>query len=69
MLEFVELAAAGGSGPRQFSFNKNGSMVAVGLQNDGEVAILRRNAETGAIGDEIARIGGIASVAVVIWDD
>jgi 6-phosphogluconolactonase (cycloisomerase 2 family) len=68
-LEFVELAAAGGSGPRQFSFNKDGTMVAVGLQNDGEVAIFSRDVETGEIGAEIARIGGIASVAVVIWDE
>lgn len=68
-LEFLQLAAAGGSFPRQFSLNAAGDLVAVGLQNDGTVVILERNVTSGLVGERvaIAEVGG--QVTCVVWDE
>lgn len=39
--------AAGGSGPRHFSLNADGSLAAVALQADGRVVIIKRDVKTG----------------------
>ncbi|KAL9580480.1 MAG: hypothetical protein Q9203_006281, partial [Teloschistes exilis] len=49
---FNSLSPAGGSFPRQFSLNKIGDLVAVGLQNSGRVVVYSRDVASGKIGDE-----------------
>ncbi|PNS15439.1 hypothetical protein CAC42_698 [Sphaceloma murrayae] len=69
-LSFVQLAAAGGRFPRQFSLNAEGSLAAVGLQSDGVVAILERNVETGVFGKFVASVNlGEEGVNAVVWDE
>ncbi|KAF2208253.1 hypothetical protein CERZMDRAFT_91639 [Cercospora zeae-maydis SCOH1-5] len=64
-----QLWPAGGNFPRHFETNAAGNLVAVGLQNDQAVAILRRDVATGLIGEPVARfeIGG--NVTTVLWDE
>ncbi|CAM1511482.1 Fc.00g089950.m01.CDS01 [Cosmosporella sp. VM-42] len=50
-LALLQEVPCGGSGPRQFSMNKAGTLVAIGLQDDGRVVILERDAGTGMLGD------------------
>lgn len=40
---------AGGMVPRQFSINNDGSMVAVGLQQDGRVVVIDRDVQSGLL--------------------
>ncbi|KAJ0113929.1 hypothetical protein J7T55_010173 [Diaporthe amygdali] len=56
----VQQFPAGGSFPRQFSINADGSLVAVGLQNDGRVVVIGRDVETGLLTDFVAAadVGG-----------
>jgi 6-phosphogluconolactonase (cycloisomerase 2 family) len=72
-LTFKALAAAGGSSPRQFSFNKAGDMIAVSLSNSARMAILKRNVATGEIGAPIATlpIGQLpdAGPTCIVWDE
>ena len=69
-LQFRQLFPAGGSYPRQFAMNRAGDLVAVGLQETGSVAILRRDVCGGVFVGEVARIdvaGG--EVVCVVWDE
>jgi 6-phosphogluconolactonase (cycloisomerase 2 family) len=69
-LEFVQLAPSGGSFPRHFSFNKDGTLIAVGNQNSFTVDIFSRNVETGEIGDRVASLTKLpGQVNNVIWDE
>jgi 6-phosphogluconolactonase (cycloisomerase 2 family) len=68
-LTFNQNAPAGGSYPRQFSVNKDGSLAAVGLQYSASVAIIQRNATDGTFGDFIAEIGIPGQITSVIFDD
>ncbi|KAI1335828.1 putative isomerase YbhE [Xylariaceae sp. FL0016] len=61
---------AGGSGPRQFSMNADGSLVAVGLQADGRVVVISRDVETGMLKDIIAHANIEGEVtAAIFYDD
>lgn len=68
-LTLLQEVACGGRGPRQFSLNKAGSLVAVGLQGDGTVVIRERNIETGLIGEVVSwtNVGG--EVTAVIFNE
>ncbi|CRK35539.1 hypothetical protein BN1708_019812, partial [Verticillium longisporum] len=55
-LVFLQKFPAGGLIPRHFSMNGNGSLVAVAVQQDGRVVILRRSVETGQLKEIIASI-------------
>jgi 6-phosphogluconolactonase (cycloisomerase 2 family) len=68
-LAFNQLAPAGGSFPRQFSVNKNGTLAAVGLQLDSRVVIIERNVEDGTFGNFVAEIDVPGQVTSVIWDE
>lgn len=68
-LTLSQKAAAGGRGPRQFAFNKEGSLVAVALQADSRVAILSRNVKTGDIGGVVAAATVAGGVTAVIFDE
>lgn len=65
------LAPAWGSFPRQFSLNKAGDRVAVGLQISEWVAILKRDVQTGEVLPEleapVAKIAG--NVTCVVWGE
>ncbi|KAI9833341.1 MAG: hypothetical protein M1819_003736 [Sarea resinae] len=68
-LDFLGLHAAGGSFPRQFSINKDGSLIAVALQRSSRVVVLDRNVKTGEIGDLVAEAHVHGEVTCVIWND
>jgi 6-phosphogluconolactonase (cycloisomerase 2 family) len=68
-LQFIQIAAAGGSTPRHFSFNKAGDLIAVGLQGNSLVVILERDVATGAIGEVLAQVSAGTSPACVLWDE
>ena len=63
------MAAAGGMYPRQFSTNANGTLVGVGLQNDGRVVVMKRDPETGLFGSIVANFEGLAQVTSVVFDE
>jgi len=65
---FEALSPAGGSFPRMFSLNKEGSLAAVGLQNSGRVVVYHRCRETGKLGDKVlADFEGLGGVSSVVW--
>lgn len=69
-VEFVQLAQSGGSFPRHFSYNKDGSMIAVGNQLSFTVDIFKRDIETGKIGERLASAINLpGQVNNVIWDE
>ncbi|KAL8933408.1 MAG: hypothetical protein Q9211_005795 [Gyalolechia sp. 1 TL-2023] len=69
-LEFRGLSPAGGTFPRHFSLNCDGSLLAVGLQNSGRVIILERSTATGVIGeDAVADFEGLGQVTSIVWDE
>lgn len=68
-LDFQRLTPAGGSFPRQFSMNKDGSLVGVGLQYSSRVVILSRDIKTGEIGDPVAAIALPGQITCVRWDE
>jgi len=68
-LSFVQLAPAGGSFPRQFSLNKNGTLAAVGLQRDSRVVIIERNVVDGTFGKFVGSINVAGEITSVIWDE
>ena len=67
--QFRQLSTAGGAFPRQFSINKAGDLVAVGLQNSFKVVIITRNVETGILGDVVAEVDDLGQVTCVVWDE
>ena len=69
VLEFKQLAPAGGSYPRQFSVNKNGTLAAVGLQYSSRVVIIERNVRDGTFGKFVAEVDVPGQVTSVIWDE
>ena len=68
-LSVVQEVPCGGSFPRQFSMNKAGTLLAVGLQNDGRVVLIERDAQTGEIGDFVANADVEGQVTAVIFNE
>ncbi|KJZ79815.1 hypothetical protein HIM_00529 [Hirsutella minnesotensis 3608] len=69
-LTAVQEVPCGGSFPRQFSLNKAGTLLAVAVQRAGRVTIIRRDPETGALGQRpvaFADVGG--EVTSVVFDE
>lgn len=68
-LNFLQDIAAGGRFPRQFSINKAGTKIAVGMQSDGRVVVIKRDAQSGKLGDfeSFANIQG--EITSVIFDE
>lgn len=54
VLEHVQTIAAGGINPRHFSFNKDGTLVGVGLIDSSRVVVFNRNPAEGTMAEEIA---------------
>lgn len=59
----------GGAFPRHFSFNANGTLVAVVAQTDNRVSIIERNPSNGLLGAIVATIKGMGEPNMVIFDD
>lgn len=68
-LTLVQVASAGGYGPRHFSWGGNGEWVAVGLQESEKVVVLERDVASGKIGGVVAQVEVQGSPACVIWDE
>jgi 6-phosphogluconolactonase (cycloisomerase 2 family) len=69
-LTFVQLAPSGGSFPRHFKFNKDGSLVAVTNQNSQNVHIWARDVKTGKLGEKLAAALNLpGNVTSVVWDE
>ncbi|KAL9601250.1 MAG: hypothetical protein Q9219_002655 [cf. Caloplaca sp. 3 TL-2023] len=66
-IQFDGLSPAGGSFPRHFSVRGDGAMVAVGLQQSGRVVVLRRDVESGRLGEVVAGFEGLGGVTEVVW--
>lgn len=68
---------ASGKVPRTFSINRAGDLVAIGDQSSSTVAIVRRDRETGDLGEEVAilqvgepgKVGTAEGLSSVIWDE
>ncbi|KAL2351512.1 Lactonase, 7-bladed beta-propeller-domain-containing protein [Cryomyces antarcticus] len=68
-LIFEQLWPAGGSYPRHFSVNRYGDLVAVGLQYSSRVVIMKRDVQTGLIGNAVASVEVDGQVTCVVWDE
>lgn len=60
---------AGGDLPRQFSINKAGTRVAVGLQNDHQVVVIERDPKTGKLGKFVAYAKISGEVTSVVFNE
>ncbi|KAI1638102.1 YkgB protein [Biscogniauxia mediterranea] len=58
---------AGGQGPRQFSINAAGNLIAVGLQADGRVVIIERDVKTGLLKDFLAHANIEGEITAAIF--
>ncbi|KAJ5139170.1 Cytochrome cd1-nitrite reductase-like C-terminal heme d1 [Penicillium bovifimosum] len=66
-----------GKVPRTFVINKAGNLVAIGNQASANVAVVRRDPETGDLGEEVAvlqvgepgEVGTSTGLSSVIWDE
>lgn len=69
-IKFGALSPAGGSFPRQFSLNRKGDLVAVGLQLSGRVVVYERCEKTGRLGSKVlADVEGLGAVTSVVWGE
>ncbi|KAL0933092.1 extracellular aldonolactonase [Colletotrichum truncatum] len=68
-LTLLQKFPAGGRIPRQFSVNKDGSLVAVALQSDSRVVIISRDAASGKLGEIIASAKVAGEVNAIIFDE
>ncbi|TEA16855.1 putative 6-phosphogluconolactonase [Colletotrichum sidae] len=68
-LTLLQKFPAGGRMPRQFSVNKAGSLVAVGLQSDSRVVVISRDAASGKMGEIIASAKVEGEVTAVIFNE
>ncbi|KAF2757569.1 putative isomerase YbhE [Pseudovirgaria hyperparasitica] len=64
-LKFLTLTSAGGVNPRHFSINKAGDLAAVGLSNNNTVVLLKRDVNTGILGDPAAWTDVMAPTTVI----
>lgn len=70
-------SSAFGKVPRTFAVNRAGDLVAIGDQSSSRVAVVRRDPETGELGEEIAglRVGGkgrpgmAEGLSSVVWEE
>ncbi|CAK3784484.1 hypothetical protein DOTSEDRAFT_57285 [Lecanosticta acicola] len=66
-LTLHQLWPAGGNYPRHFELNAVGDLVAVGLQNDQAVTVLKRDVGTGLVGEPVARWQTSGNVTFAGW--
>ena len=66
------LVSAYGSFPRQFALNRAGDLLAVGLQNTGNVVILKKDPNTNLFTKKVASIQlpmGLDIPVCIAWDE
>jgi 6-phosphogluconolactonase (cycloisomerase 2 family) len=76
-MTFQQITSSGGTYPRTFAIAKAGDLVVIGDQTTANVAVVKRNNETGLLGPQVAsmRIGSIGQpendngLSAVLWDD
>ncbi|CAI7584685.1 unnamed protein product [Penicillium discolor] len=76
-VELRDSFSAFGKVPRTFVINRAGNLVAIGNQASATVAIVRRDPETGNLGEEVAslqvgepgKVGTAEGLSSVIWDE
>ncbi|KAH8674608.1 Lactonase, 7-bladed beta-propeller-domain-containing protein [Tricladium varicosporioides] len=70
-LELVQLAPSGGWSPRQFSLNRDGTLLTAGHQNNKSVILWGRDTDSGMIGLDGVKANVTLSGAVVcvLWDE
>lgn len=76
-VELRDSSSAFGKVPRTFVINRAGDLVAIGNQASATVAIVRRDPETGNLGEEVAslqvgepgKVGTAEGLSSVIWDE
>lgn len=71
-LKKLPAVSAQGSFPRHFALNKGGDLLAVGLQNSGIVAVLRKSKQSGLFEEKVASINfpaGINAPVCIVWDE
>lgn len=69
-LELVDVAGAGGVGPRGFGWGgKRGEWVVVALQGSERVVVKKRDVETGKIGGVVAGVEVKGAPAAVLWEE
>ncbi len=68
-LTLVQTYPAGGTIPRQFSINKAGNLLGVGLQGDGRVVIIDRDVQTGHLKSFVANANIAGEVSSVVFNE
>ncbi|KAF7560606.1 hypothetical protein G7046_g3535 [Stylonectria norvegica] len=68
-LTLVQETACGGKFPRQFSVNKAGTLVAVGMQHDARVVVIERDVATGLLGKFVAHADIAGEVTAVVFNE
>lgn len=68
-LALLQEFPAGGNLPRQFSVNKAGTRVAVGLQTDHRVVVIERDPKTGHLGKFMGYTNISGEVTCVIFNE
>lgn len=68
-LTLVQLAPSGGWSPRQFALNQDGSMLAVGHQNNDSVVLWQRDLASGLIVGRPVTVNISGSAVATIWDE
>jgi 6-phosphogluconolactonase (cycloisomerase 2 family) len=66
------LVPAYGAFPRQFTINKAGTLLAMGLQNSGNMVVLKRNWTSGLFDQEVANFqfeDGANMPVCIVWDE
>ncbi|ATY64245.1 3-carboxymuconate cyclase [Cordyceps militaris] len=68
-LTFKQSVSSGGRFPRQFSMNKAGTKVAVGMQFDARVVIIKRDPQSGDLGDFESFSNVSGNITSVFFDE
>ncbi|KAF2703925.1 3-carboxy-cis,cis-mucoante lactonizing enzyme [Pleomassaria siparia CBS 279.74] len=68
-LDFVQLAPSGGSFPRFFQMNADGTILAAANQLTNDLSLWARDVETGKLGDRIAYTKIIGPPNYILWDE
>jgi len=68
-LTYVQQFPSGGRFPRQYSFNKAGDLLGVGLQQDGRVVVIDRDISTGMLKSFVAHADIAGEVTSVVFDE
>ena len=69
ILSHLQTRAAGGINPRQFSFNRDGTLIGLGLQDDGRAVVIQRDPSSGLLGDIVANVPIEGQVNCFVFDE